>query len=58
MTINSQATALGSFRVMCMDGSLQTTCAGAVYAGGALSSSTKLQGDEKIVKVESKAAAP
>ena len=57
VTINSQAAALGSFRVLYVDGSSQTTCAGARYAGGALSSSTSLRGDDKIVKIESKAAA-
>lgn len=58
VTINSKAAALGTFRTLYTDGSSHTTCVGAVYAGDALSSSTRLQGDEKIVKVESKAAAP
>ncbi len=58
VTINSQAAALGSFRVLYRDGSLQQTCAGARYAGGASSSSTTLKDDDRIVKMETKAAAP
>ena len=58
VAINSKAAALGTFRVLYTDGSLHTTCVSAVYAGDTLSSSTRLQGDEKVVKVESKAAAP
>ena len=42
---------------MYVDGSLHQTCAGARYAGGALSSSTRLKGDDKVIKIETKAAA-
>ena len=55
MTINTQAVALGAFRVLYVDGSLQQTCAGARYAGGSRSSGTTLKGDEKVVKIETKA---
>ena len=58
VTVNSQAAAIGSLEVNYTDGSKQQVCAGAQYAGGGSRSCITLEGDEKIVKIESKAAAP
>ena len=58
VTVNSQAAAISSLDIVYTDGSKQQICAGAQYAGGGSRSRITLEGDEKIVKIESKAAAP
>ena len=56
VTVNSQAAAISTLDVNYTDGSKQKVCAR--YAGGGLRSCITLEGEEKIVKIETKAAAP
>lgn len=57
VTVSPQApAAIGSIEVFYTDGSKQQICAGARYVAGASRSCISLTGDEKIVKMETKAA--
>ena len=56
VTVSSQAAAISSLEVNYTDGSKQQVCAR--YAGSGSRSCISLEGEEKIIKIESKAAAP
>ena len=58
MTVKSQEAAISSLEAFNKDGSKQQICAGVQYAGRGPNSYITPKGDEKIVKIESKAATP